>query len=104
MSRPGSAPPRNLTLTEELEKLEQSITLTLQGWTQNTSAGLRKTTDGPQRSTTTSARPIASSQAAFFPLSNSMASTRVPYGTPQRLVLPETAPPPPHPPPANHCL
>lgn len=31
MSRPGSVPPRNLTLTEELEKLEQSITLTLQG-------------------------------------------------------------------------
>jgi len=31
MSRPGSAAPRNLTLTEELEKLEQSITLTLQG-------------------------------------------------------------------------
>ncbi|KAK0619872.1 DASH complex subunit Ask1-domain-containing protein [Immersiella caudata] len=30
MSRPGSAAPRNLTLTEELEKLEQSITLTLQ--------------------------------------------------------------------------
>ncbi|KAJ4300459.1 hypothetical protein N0V88_003134 [Collariella sp. IMI 366227] len=30
MSRHGSAAPRNLTLTEELEKLEQSITLTLQ--------------------------------------------------------------------------
>ncbi|KAK0643493.1 DASH complex subunit Ask1-domain-containing protein [Cercophora newfieldiana] len=30
MSRPGSTAPRNLTLTEELEKLEQSITLTLQ--------------------------------------------------------------------------
>ncbi|KXX82140.1 DASH complex subunit ask1 [Madurella mycetomatis] len=30
MSRPSSAAPRNLTLTEELEKLEQSITLTLQ--------------------------------------------------------------------------
>lgn len=30
MSRPSVAP-RNLTLTEELEKLEQSITLTLQG-------------------------------------------------------------------------
>ncbi|KAF2194248.1 hypothetical protein K469DRAFT_744899 [Zopfia rhizophila CBS 207.26] len=30
MSRPSVAPPRNLTLTEELEKLEQSITLTLQ--------------------------------------------------------------------------
>ncbi|KAL8766832.1 MAG: hypothetical protein Q9209_006490 [Squamulea sp. 1 TL-2023] len=30
MSRPSIAPPRNLTLTEELEKLEQSITLTLQ--------------------------------------------------------------------------
>lgn len=31
MSRPGQAAPRSLTLTEELEKLEQSITLTLQG-------------------------------------------------------------------------
>jgi len=32
MSRPSVAPSqRNLTLTEELEKLEQSITLTLQG-------------------------------------------------------------------------
>jgi hypothetical protein len=32
MSRaPAPAAPRNLTLTEELEKLEQSITLTLQG-------------------------------------------------------------------------
>lgn len=30
MSRPHNMP-RNLTLTEELEKLEQSITLTLQG-------------------------------------------------------------------------
>lgn len=30
MSRPSVAP-RNLSLTEELEKLEQSITLTLQG-------------------------------------------------------------------------
>ncbi|AEO67011.1 uncharacterized protein THITE_2115692 [Thermothielavioides terrestris NRRL 8126] len=30
MSRPGPSAPRNLTLTEELEKLEQSITLTLQ--------------------------------------------------------------------------
>jgi DASH complex subunit ASK1 len=30
MSRHSMAPPRNLTLTEELEKLEQSITLTLQ--------------------------------------------------------------------------
>ena len=31
MSRQSMAPARNLTLTEELEKLEQSITLTLQG-------------------------------------------------------------------------
>lgn len=32
MSRPSVAPSqRSLTLTEELEKLEQSITLTLQG-------------------------------------------------------------------------
>lgn len=31
MSRQSMAPSRNLTLTEELEKLEQSITLTLQG-------------------------------------------------------------------------
>lgn len=32
MSRPSSViAPRNLSLTEELEKLEQSITLTLQG-------------------------------------------------------------------------
>lgn len=31
MSRPPSSAQRNLTLTEELEKLEQSITLTLQG-------------------------------------------------------------------------
>lgn len=30
MSRPGSSAARNLTLTEELERLEQSITLTLQ--------------------------------------------------------------------------
>ena len=31
MSRQSITQPRNLTLTEELEKLEQSITLTLQG-------------------------------------------------------------------------
>lgn len=31
MSRAGSSAARNLTLTEELERLEQSITLTLQG-------------------------------------------------------------------------
>jgi len=31
MSRPASTVQRPLTLTEELEKLEQSITLTLQG-------------------------------------------------------------------------
>lgn len=31
MSRMSIAPQRNLTLTEELERLEQSITLTLQG-------------------------------------------------------------------------
>ncbi|KAL9104990.1 MAG: hypothetical protein Q9187_008840 [Circinaria calcarea] len=31
MSRPSTSSQRNLTLTEELEKLEQSITLTLQG-------------------------------------------------------------------------
>jgi DASH complex subunit ASK1 len=31
MSRAAIPPQRNLTLTEELEKLEQSITLTLQG-------------------------------------------------------------------------
>jgi DASH complex subunit ASK1 len=31
MSRHSMAPQRNLSLTEELEKLEQSITLTLQG-------------------------------------------------------------------------
>jgi DASH complex subunit ASK1 len=30
MARPSMAAPRNLSLTEELEKLEQSITLTLQ--------------------------------------------------------------------------
>lgn len=35
MSRPGPSAPRNLTLTEELEKLEQSITLTLQGSSAN---------------------------------------------------------------------
>lgn len=31
MSRRSIVPPRQLTLTEELERLEQSITLTLQG-------------------------------------------------------------------------
>jgi hypothetical protein len=31
MSRQSMAPQRNLSLTEELERLEQSITLTLQG-------------------------------------------------------------------------
>jgi len=31
MSRQSMAPSRTLSLTEELEKLEQSITLTLQG-------------------------------------------------------------------------
>jgi DASH complex subunit ASK1 len=31
MNRRSTIAPRNLTLTEELEKLEQSITLTLQG-------------------------------------------------------------------------
>ncbi|MCJ1309523.1 DASH complex subunit ask1 [Agyrium rufum] len=38
MSRHSTAPSRNLTLTEELEKLEQSITLTLQGLLQLTFA------------------------------------------------------------------
>lgn len=31
MARPSTSATRNLSLTEELEKLEQSITLTLQG-------------------------------------------------------------------------
>jgi hypothetical protein len=31
MARPSTSTTRNLSLTEELEKLEQSITLTLQG-------------------------------------------------------------------------
>ena len=34
MSRPNAASARSLSLTEELEKLEQSITLTLQGWSE----------------------------------------------------------------------
>ena len=62
MSRPNVAAPRNLSLTEELEKLEQSITLTLQGI-----AGLLRQlrkepncdVDLGQRSITTSAEPTA---------------------------------------------
>jgi DASH complex subunit ASK1 len=41
MSRPNSSVQRNLTLTEELEKLEQSITLTLQGADQQTKGSER---------------------------------------------------------------
>jgi DASH complex subunit ASK1 len=36
MSRASASTNRNLSLTEELEKLEQSITLTLQGKTDTT--------------------------------------------------------------------
>lgn len=39
MSRPGSSMSRPLTLTEELERLEQSITLTLQGLASTMIAG-----------------------------------------------------------------
>ncbi|KAF1832295.1 hypothetical protein BDW02DRAFT_600088 [Decorospora gaudefroyi] len=46
MSRQSMAPQRNLSLTEELEKLEQSITLTLQEIDQNFSRAHRIVTTG----------------------------------------------------------
>ncbi|KAI4197201.1 MAG: hypothetical protein LQ350_006089 [Teloschistes chrysophthalmus] len=46
MARPSMAPQRNLTLTEELEKLEQSITLTLQEIDHNFSRAHRIVTTG----------------------------------------------------------
>jgi hypothetical protein len=46
MSRQSMAPQRNLSLTEELEKLEQSITLTLQEIDHNFSRAHRIVTTG----------------------------------------------------------
>lgn len=84
MARPSVAA-RNLSLTEELEKLEQSITLTLQGkspghatlrfrWT------TRRGSSTAQRSTTTLANPTASSRRASFLSWSSMARTRAQSG------------------------
>jgi hypothetical protein len=59
MSRQSMAPQRNLSLTEELEKLEQSITLTLQGKQTRAYPTTATHRDSPrQKSTTTSAVPI----------------------------------------------
>ncbi|KAK5001321.1 DASH complex subunit ask1, partial [Cryomyces antarcticus] len=86
MSRQSVSTKRNLTLTEELEKLEQSITLTLQG-----SALLPPQSDtyadpaAFQRSTTISAKRIASLQPVSCQSSSSMLSTRRASGTGQRL-------------------
>ncbi len=58
MARPSVAA-RNLSLTEELEKLEQSITLTLQGTSQlNTPGECSESADQSlvQKSTTTLAK------------------------------------------------
>jgi len=73
MSRQSMQPSRPLSLTEELEKLEQSITLTLQG-----KVMVNKHSDKiliiPQRSTRTSARLTESSLQAFCPVSSSTQS------------------------------
>jgi hypothetical protein len=60
MSRQSVAQPRNLTLTEELEKLEQSITLTLQGMPPLTRRVYIGLTPYSQKSIRTSAARIAS--------------------------------------------
>ena len=62
MSRQPAQPQRPLSLTEELEKLEQSITLTLQG-KQDSKQTIERVTDVcicPQRSTKISVKPIES--------------------------------------------
>lgn len=59
MARPSTAA-RALSLTEELEKLEQSITLTLQGKARRRVSTTRPGSPAHQRSTTTSARPTES--------------------------------------------
>lgn len=63
MSRQPTQPQRPLSLTEELEKLEQSITLTLQGMSNRVSMVNRLpdmilTSVCLQRSTTILAKPI----------------------------------------------
>ena len=50
MSRPSSVSSRNLSLTEELERLEQSITLTLQGHTGRPFSPYPEAKVGKQRS------------------------------------------------------
>lgn len=74
MSRPSSMmatssamAQRNLTLTEELEKLEQSITLTLQGAPPALVLHLAPRADQLQKSTTTSVAPTVSSLAVSSP-------------------------------------
>ena len=59
MSRQSTTQPRNLTLTEELEKLEQSITLTLQGKDFSPQIPRAILIFFVQKSTTISAAPIA---------------------------------------------
>lgn len=81
----GQSSQRPLTLTEELEKLEQSITLTLQG-KQRPSRILIMPTLTLQKSTTTSVKPIASSPRAFCPWSNSTQNTRGMSGRAPRCV------------------
>jgi DASH complex subunit ASK1 len=71
MAYPSNAA-RNLSLTEELERIEQSITLTLQGMVAHHFAAVEcrlETNWQPlQKSTTTSAKLTASLQPAFFQL------------------------------------
>ncbi|KAB8337294.1 hypothetical protein FH972_021595 [Carpinus fangiana] len=80
MSRMSMAPQRNLTLTEELERLEQSITLTLQGTVGALYSLQQKTDKNQQRLITTSVALIVSSPRASSPLSSSMPRTRIRCG------------------------
>ena len=81
MSRLSTAPQRSLSLPEELEKLEQSITLTLQGLPPD-SIEINMYVDqcAPQKSTTTSAVPTRPSRRQSCPSSSNMRSTRRLYG------------------------
>jgi hypothetical protein len=80
MSRAGSSSQtKALTITEELERLEQSITLTLQGNRDNFSA-CASPIDELQKSTIISAGRIGLSPLASYRLSNSMPLTLKRFG------------------------
>lgn len=90
MSRQSSSSQRPLTLTEELEKLEQSITLTLQGMRLLTTFAAHLLTIFMQKSTITSAKPIELLPQASFPLLNSMQNIPGASGMVPRSVVPAT--------------